>query len=149
MLEQPTEAEASILGAIPYQMNEVVLHTDSSILPKHKKVWASWNYHIGQASQDTVAVTYYMNKLQNFHQAPVDFCVTLNKTQDIDPAKIIRQFNYAHPAFTLEGMAAQERHVEISGHQRSHFCGAYWFNGFHEDGVRSALRVTQAFGVSL
>ena len=90
-----------------------------------------------------------MNRLQNFDDAPVHFCVTLNKSQDIDPSKILRTFRYAHPVFTLEGMAAQGRHAEISGHNHSHFCGAYWFNGFHEDGVRSALRVTEALGVAL
>lgn len=149
MLDEPTDTEQEVLGAIPYQMNDVVLHTDDSVLPSQEKVWASWNYHIGQKSQDTVAVTYYMNRLQNFDDAPVNFCVTLNKTQDIAPDKIIRQFKYAHPTFTLEGMAAQNRHEEISGSNRSHFCGAYWFNGFHEDGVRSALRVTEALGVAL
>ncbi len=149
MLAAPTDDEKAILGAIPYQDNDVVLHTDSSILPQRKKAWASWNYHIGQQIQDTVAVTYYMNRLQNFHDAPVDFCVTLNKSMDIDDSKVIRRFNYAHPVFTLEGVAAQQRHAEISGHNRSHFCGAYWFNGFHEDGVRSALRVTEALGVAL
>lgn len=149
MLAQPSQTEQDILGAIPYKMNDVVLHTDSSILPRSKKAWAAWNYHIGQKNQDTVAVTYYMNRLQNFDDAPVDFCVTLNKTQDIDPTKILRSFRYAHPVFTLEGMAAQKRHAEISGNNRSHFCGAYWFNGFHEDGVKSALRVTESLGVSL
>ena len=149
MLSDATTTEQDILGAIPYKMNEVVLHTDSTILPEREKVWASWNYHIGQKTQDTVAVTYYMNRLQNFHKAPVEFCVTLNKTQDIDPDKIIRKFNYSHPVFTLEGVTAQNRHHEISGRLNTHFCGAYWFNGFHEDGVRSALRVTEALGVNL
>ena len=149
LLTDATQNERDILGAIPYKMNDVVLHTDSSILPKRKKVWASWNYHIGQKDQDCVAVTYYMNRLQNFHHAPVDFCVTLNKTRDINPDKILRKFRYAHPVFTLEGMQAQKRHGDISGRMNTHFCGAYWFNGFHEDGVRSALRVTEALGVSL
>jgi len=149
MLKDPTPSEKDILGAIPYKMNDVVLHTDKHILPKRKLAWAAWNYHIGNEAQDSVAVTYYMNRLQNFDNAPVDFCVTLNKTEAINPDKIIRQFRYAHPVFTLEGMAAQKRHSEISGHNRTHFCGAYWFNGFHEDGVRSALRVTEALGVPL
>lgn len=149
LLTDATQDERDILGVIPYKMNDVVLHTDSSILPKRKKVWASWNYHIGQKDQDCVAVTYYMNRLQNFHHAPVDFCVTLNKTRDINPDKILRKFRYAHPVFTLEGMQAQKRHGDISGRMNTHFCGAYWFNGFHEDGVRSALRVTEALGVSL
>ncbi len=149
MLKDATDDEKNILGAIPYKMNDVVLHTDHKILPQRRLAWAAWNYHIGEQSQDSVAVTYYMNRLQNFDDAPVDFCVTLNKTEAINPDKIIRQFRYAHPVFTLEGMAAQQRHSEISGKNHSHFCGAYWFNGFHEDGVRSALRVTEALGVPL
>ena len=145
--DQATQEETQILSAIPYQMNEVVLHTDSSVLPKRKNAWAAWNYHIGQANQETVAVTYYMNRLQNFDDCPVDFCVTLNKTQDIDPSKIYRTFNYAHPVFTLEGMKAQENHHLISNKNNTHYCGAYWFNGFHEDGVKSALRVCESLGV--
>ena len=149
MLEEPSRAESDILAAIPFQANDVVLHTDASILPQRKRAWAAWNYHIGQQAQDTVAVTYYMNRLQNFNDCPVDFCVTLNKTQDIDNNKIIRRFTYHHPVFTLAGIAAQKRHSEISARNRSHYCGAYWFNGFHEDGVVSALRVCAALGVSL
>jgi predicted NAD/FAD-binding protein len=149
MLKDATADEQAILGAIPYKMNDVVLHTDETILPKRKLAWAAWNYHIGEDTQDSVAVTYYMNRLQNFDDAPVEFCVTLNKTEAINPQKIIRKFRYAHPVFTLEGMAAQQRHSEISGVNNTHFCGAYWFNGFHEDGVRSALRVTEALGVPL
>ncbi|TNC85787.1 MAG: FAD-dependent oxidoreductase [Thalassolituus sp.] len=149
MLKDATADEQAILGAIPYKMNDVVLHTDETILPKRKLAWAAWNYHIGEDAQDSVAVTYYMNRLQNFDDAPVEFCVTLNKTEAINPQKIIRKFRYAHPVFTLEGMAAQQRHSEISGVNNTHFCGAYWFNGFHEDGVRSALRVTEALGVPL
>lgn len=150
MLTAPSLEEQQILAAIPYKMNDVVLHTDASILPRRKNAWAAWNYHIDSRQQnDAVAVTYYMNRLQNFDDAPQSFCVTLNKTQDIHPDKIIRQFQYAHPVFTLEGMAAQQRHNEINGINRTHYCGAYWFNGFHEDGVCSALRVCKEFGVSL
>jgi predicted NAD/FAD-binding protein len=149
MLSDATDSEKDILGAIPYKMNDVVLHTDEKILPKRRLAWAAWNYHLGSGDQDSVAVTYYMNRLQNFDEAPVDFCVTLNNTAAIRKEKIIRQFRYAHPVFTLEGMAAQQRHADISGHRHTHFCGAYWFNGFHEDGVRSALRVTETLGVKL
>lgn len=149
MLGDATDSEKDILGAIPYKMNDVVLHTDEKILPKRRLAWAAWNYHLGSGDQDSVAVTYYMNRLQNFDEAPVDFCVTLNNTPAICKEKIIRQFRYAHPVFTLEGMAAQQRHADISGHRHTHFCGAYWFNGFHEDGVRSALRVTETLGVKL
>ncbi|ASP38669.1 FAD-dependent oxidoreductase [Bacterioplanes sanyensis] len=152
MLDTPTLEEQKILSAIPYKMNDVVLHTDAGILPRRKAAWAAWNYHIDpqtHSGRDAVAVTYYMNRLQNYEDAAQTFCVTLNKTADINPDKIIRRFQYAHPVFTLEGMAAQQRHEEISGINRTHYCGAYWFNGFHEDGVRSALRVTERLGVSL
>ena len=150
MLTAPSLEERQILAAIPYKMNDVVLHTDASILPRRKNAWAAWNYHIDSRQQnEAVAVTYYMNRLQNFDDAPQSFCVTLNKTQDIQPDKIIRQFQYAHPVFTLEGMTAQQRYHEINAINRTHYCGAYWFNGFHEDGVRSALRVCKEFGVSL
>ncbi|WP_369855272.1 NAD(P)/FAD-dependent oxidoreductase [Candidatus Thalassolituus haligoni] len=148
LLAQPSATEQHILQAIPYQNNDVVLHTDIGLLPQRRHAWASWNYHLDSEQRNTVAVTYYMNRLQNFTDAPEHFCVTLNKTDAIDPAKILRRFQYAHPVFTLDGMAAQQRHHEISGANHTHFCGAYWFNGFHEDGVNSALRVCKALGVS-
>lgn len=147
--DDASTAEREILGAIPFQENDVVLHTDTRLLPERKLAWASWNYFIPHKTQDTVSVTYNMNILQNF-ESSTTFCLTLNRTADIDPAKIIRRFNYAHPTFTLEGVAAQNRHAEISqANLRSHYCGAYWFNGFHEDGVKSALRVCSALGVEL
>lgn len=149
MIKDPTATELEILGAITYQRNDVVLHTDSSVLPSNRRAWAAWNYFIPQHSTEPVSVTYNMNILQNFHEAPETFCVTLNRSADIDPDRIIKRFDYAHPVFTLEAVAAQKRYEEIGGHNRSHFCGAYWFNGFHEDGVCSALRVTNALGVEL
>lgn len=149
MIQDPTAAELEVLGAITYQRNDVVLHTDSSVLPSNRRAWAAWNYFIPQHSTEPVSVTYNMNALQNFHDAPETFCVTLNRSADIDPDRIIKRFEYAHPVFTLEAVAAQKRYDEIGGHNRSHFCGAYWFNGFHEDGVCSALRVTSALGVEL
>ncbi|MEX0603438.1 MAG: FAD-dependent oxidoreductase [Marinobacter sp.] len=149
MLTDASEVEREILAAIPFQDNEVVLHTDASVLPTEKRAWAAWNYFIPRHSTEPVSVTYNMNILQNFHDAPETFCVTLNRSRDIDPSKIIEQYRYAHPVFSLEAVAAQNRYNEIGGKNRSHFCGAYWFNGFHEDGVRSALRVTEALGVEL
>ena len=149
MIADPSAEELDILGAITYQRNDVVLHTDSSVLPSNRRAWAAWNYFIPQHSTEPVSVTYNMNVLQNFDEAPETFCVTLNRSQDIDPERIIKRFDYAHPVFTLEAVAAQKRYDEIGGHNRSHFCGAYWFNGFHEDGVNSALRVTKALGVEL
>lgn len=146
MLASPTDDEREILGALPYSNNDVVLHTDERILPRNKKAWAAWNYHIPRNPNDAVGLTYNMNILQNFNDAPVTFCVTLNRTKDIDPAKIIDRFNYAHPVFTRAGIDAQNRYDQIGNRNRTHFCGAYWFNGFHEDGVNSALRVVSSFG---
>ena len=149
MLAEPTQLESDILGALPFQKNDVILHTDDSMMPKRKLAWASWNYHIPQRKSDTAMLTYNMNILQNFDDAPQTILVTLNRAQEIDPSKILSKYSYAHPVFTLDGIKAQQRHAEISGHNRSHFCGAYWFNGFHEDGVNSALRVVKQFGITL
>lgn len=149
ILDNPTELENQILGAIPYQDNEVVLHTDRRLMPKNKLAWGAWNYHIPQRLSEFAMVTYHMNTLQNFDDAPDDFMVTLNRTAEIAPGKIIDKYNYAHPVFTMDGIEAQKRHNEISDKNRTHFCGAYWFNGFHEDGVNSALRVAKAFGIEL
>ncbi|MGO1692328.1 MAG: NAD(P)/FAD-dependent oxidoreductase [Marinobacter sp.] len=149
MLTDPSDQERDILGAIPYQKNDVVLHTDHSVLPENRRAWAAWNYFIPMHSTEPVSVTYNMNTLQNFHDAPETFCVTLNRSHDIAPDKVIKRFSYAHPVFTLGAVEAQERYQEIGNKNRTHYCGAYWFNGFHEDGVRSALRVTNDFGVEL
>ena len=146
MLEEPGEAESDILGAIPYQSNDVVLHTDTLMLPKNKKTWSSWNYTLGEDSGAAV-VTYNMNILQGI-TAPETLCVTLNNTDAINPHKILGRFQYDHPVFSLPGMAAQQRWTEINGVANTWFCGAYWNNGFHEDGVSSGLRVANALGVS-
>lgn len=142
-----TATEREILGAIPYRDNEVVLHSDETLLPKRKLAWAAWNYHLLNDGEDKqVAVTYDMNILQHL---PVKqtICVTLNLTEAIDPGKILGSYRYSHPEFTLAGYHAQKRYSEIGSQNRSHFCGAYWFNGFHEDGVRSAVRVAKDLGV--
>jgi len=149
MLDKPSKHESEILGALPFQMNEVVLHTDRRLMPKKELAWASWNYHIPQRANDCAMVTYNMNMLQNFDDAEETFLVTLNRSAEIDPAKIIKTYQYAHPIFTQEGIRAQGRHGEISGQNRTHYCGAYWFSGFHEDGVNSALRVARNFGITL
>ncbi|MFQ3250786.1 MAG: putative NAD/FAD-binding protein [Glaciecola sp.] len=140
-----------ILGAIPYSMNEVVLHTDTSVLPARPLAWASWNYEIEGAKAEAsrpAAVTYNMNILQKL-QSDTTFCVTLNNTQAIDSNKILGTYHYAHPQFSPAMVKAQERREEICGKSGMHFCGAYWYNGFHEDGVRSALDVCKRFGESL
>jgi uncharacterized protein len=148
LLTDATDAEREILGTIPYQTNEAVLHTDVRMLPRRRRAWASWNYHLLDRPGDRTTVTYHMNRLQSL-QAERDFCVTLNRTGEIDPRHVIRTIPYAHPVFTAAGVGAQARAGEISGGDRTHFCGAYWGWGFHEDGVVSALRVAQRFGVSL
>ncbi len=155
ILADPTDAEIEILNAIPYQSNEVVLHTDTSLLPKNQRAWACWNYHILNQNLSEhkwenrgglTTVTYNMNLLQNLRDAPETFCVTLNRTQLIDPNKVLRRFTYAHPLFTPASVAAQARRSEISGVRRTYYCGAYWGYGFHEDGVNSALNVAAYFG---
>ncbi|MEE4278627.1 MAG: FAD-dependent oxidoreductase [Halieaceae bacterium] len=142
ILDGPSQAEREVLGALPYQSNEVVLHTDVRLLPQNRKTWSSWNYRLGVDSSRAV-LTYNMNILQGL-DAPETFCVTLNDTASINPHKILGRFSYDHPVFSLQGMAAQQRWGEINGVNNTWFCGAYWHNGFHEDGVVSALRVAEA-----
>jgi predicted NAD/FAD-binding protein len=144
MLEQPTLAERNVLGAIPYQDNEIVLHTDTSVLPKRRLAWAAWNYHIPQQAQDRVAVTYDMNILQGLRTAET-YCVTLNYSGELDESKIIKRLNYKHPVFTPQSVSAQSQQRDINGVQRTYFCGAYWRNGFHEDGVVSARNALTHF----
>jgi predicted NAD/FAD-binding protein len=144
ILADPTKDEKYILGAIPYQRNEAVLHTDHRMLPRRKLAWAAWNYHILKQNKDRVALTYNMNILQGL-QSKHTFCVTLNNSESIDPNKIIKRLEYDHPVFTLQGMQAQQRQQEINGPRRTYFCGAYWRNGFHEDGVVSALNAVEHF----
>lgn len=138
MLADPSPAEREILGAIPYQPNEAVLHTDASAMPRRRAAWASWNFHLAEASRGST-VTYWMNNLQRLRSRD-DYFVTLNRGEAIDPAKVIRRISYDHPIYTKGGVAAQARHAEISGVRGTHYCGAYWGWGFHEDGVMSALR---------
>jgi predicted NAD/FAD-binding protein len=149
MLRDPSERERRVLGSIPYQRNEAVLHTDERLLPRRRRVRSAWNYHLLARPKPLSTVTYWMNRLQRLEH-PQDFCVTLNRTEAIDPARIIRRIDYEHPVFTPEGVAAQSLHREISGlHARTHYCGAYWGWGFHEDGARSALAACEPFGVGL
>ncbi len=147
MLADPSEAEREVLSAIPYQANEVVLHTDTRLLPRRRRAWGAWNYHMSGKPDAPVGVTYNMNMLQSL-TASETLCVTLNDIDSIAPERIIGRFTYFHPLFTVEGIRAQRRHGEISGQRRTHYCGAYWRNGFHEDGVVSALAVGRALGAS-
>ncbi len=145
LLADPSRAEREVLGAIPYQSNETVLHTDRSLLPRRRVARASWNFHLSRQPAGRTTITYDMNRLQSL-SAGERFLVTLNRGDAIDPARVIRRFDYAHPIYTRAGVAAQHRWAEISGHRRTHYCGAYWRWGFHEDGIWSALRVSQALG---
>ncbi len=149
LLRDPTEHESRVLAAIPYQRNQAVLHTDSTLLPRRRGARAAWNFHLLREPRPVSTVTYYMNHLQRLH-SDRDYCVTLNHTQAIDPTRIIRTIDYAHPVYTRQGVAAQAEHCHIGGlERRTHYCGAYWGWGFHEDGVLSALRACAPFGVTL
>ena len=145
MLADPTDAEHEVLGAIAYQPNEAVLHTDERLLPRRRGAWASWNFHLTDEPTGRTTVTYHMNRLQSL-VADRQFLVTLNRTDAIDPARVIGRIPYSHPVYTAAGVRAQGRWDEISGADRTHYCGAYWRWGFHEDGVWSALRVSERLG---
>ena len=147
--EDPSPEERKLLESIAYQENDVVLHTDVSLLPRKQAAWASWNYRIPEQKQERVVVTYDMSRLQGIRSRE-RFLVTLNAPERrIDPSRVLGRYRYAHPVFDGAAMAAQRLHGQISGKDRIHYCGAYWGYGFHEDGVRSALEVCQAFGVHL
>ncbi len=144
MLEEPTVIEQQILGAFPYQENEVLLHTDTRMLPRKPLARAAWNYHLLDHKQERVALTYDMNVLQNI-DASEKFLVTLNRSHAIDERKVLGRYVYHHPVYTPHAVAAQARHSELNGTHRSFYCGAYWRSGFHEDGVVSALNMLQDF----
>ncbi|MFB3776319.1 MAG: NAD(P)/FAD-dependent oxidoreductase [Bryobacteraceae bacterium] len=148
LLSDPTPAEREILGAIPYQENLAILHTDTRILPKRRRIWSSWNYLIPQEQVNRAVITYDMNILQTL-RASEEFCVTLNRAAAIDSGRIIGRYDYAHPVYTTAAPAAQRRHGEISGVNRTHYAGAYWGYGFHEDGVNAALAACTWFGKML
>jgi predicted NAD/FAD-binding protein len=137
-----TRAEREVLGAIPYQPNDAVLHTDVSLMPRRRAAWSSWNFHLADAPPRRTTVTYWMNHLQRL-RARRQYFLTLNRDEAIDPAAVLRRFTYDHPVYTAAGVAAQHRRAEVSGLHRTHYCGAYWGWGFHEDGVVSGLRVCE------
>jgi predicted NAD/FAD-binding protein len=155
LVQDATPSERKLLGAFRFQPNEAVLHTDDRLMPRRRRAWASWNYHLDEdggdgacAGGDGACVTYWMNRLQSI-PGPTQYFVTLNRTHAIDPSRIVGRFSYAHPFFTPEAAEAQPRHAEVIDHAGVSYCGAYWRNGFHEDGVISALRVCERLGVSL
>lgn len=144
LLAQPTEVEREVLSCFTSTRNETCLHTDAALLPKRSAARASWNYLLGDSGK--VTVTYHMNRLQSLQTAE-QYCVTLNATEAVAPGRELRRMVYDHPLYTRAAIRAQERWPEVSGKNHTHFCGAYWFYGFHEDGVRSGMRVAEALGV--
>ncbi len=144
LLADPTPDERAVLGAFAEQANEGVLHTDVSLLPVARRAWSSWNVHLG-ADDAPVAVTYDMSRLQQL-ASPAPFLLTLNASDAVDPRYVLRRLAYAHPVFTRDAIAAQTRHAAIDGVRRTHYCGAHWGWGFHEDGVESALAVCARIG---
>ena len=148
ILADPTEDERTILGAVPYQENDTVLHTDHTILPQNRRIWSSWNYAILPEQIDRAAVTYNMNLLQSINTEET-FCVSLNMRHRINEKKILGSYIYHHPVYLENSVTAHKSHDLISGRNRTHFCGAYWGYGFHEDGVNSGLAVAKYFGKTL
>jgi predicted NAD/FAD-binding protein len=144
LLSDASHEERDILGAIPYQLNEALLHTDSRLMPRRPLAWAAWNYHLPIEQFGRVTVTYNMNILQSLN-APVQFLLTLNRGEDVDAAQVLGRYVYHHPVFTTAAVAAQARRPEINGVRRTYYCGAYWGYGFHEDGVQSALASLDEF----
>jgi len=143
LLGDATQAERDALAAIPYQANEVVLHTDERVLPRSRRAWSSWNYWLRERDQQRPVLNYNMNILQGL-DADTTFCVTLNASESIKPDKIIDSFEYSHPVFSLDAIAAAKKIEAFNGLNRSWFAGAYLGNGFHEDGVVSARKVADA-----
>ena len=148
LLADPSYAENEILRAITYQKNDVLLHTDHSVLPTRRKAWSSWNYQLDSDPERPVALTYNMNILQGL-ESSVTFCVTLNDPQAVSPDRIIKEITYHHPLITVESISAQKRKNEISGVNNTYYCGAYWHNGFHEDGVVSAMDACELLAANL
>ena len=146
MLADATTVEREVLTEFPYSKNVALLHTDTRVLPSKPRAWASWNYHVRADRPEQSTLTYHMNILQGI-KSPAQFLVTLNEEDAIDPACVLGRYLYDHPIFTTRRAAAQRRHGELIRQQRTSYCGAYWGNGFHEDGVVSALAVCERFGV--
>jgi predicted NAD/FAD-binding protein len=149
MLDNPTIAELNILSAIKYTKNSVVLHTDKNVMPKNKRAWASWNYldnrHLQKLASEASTLTYYMNRLQSI-QAPDDFFVSVNLSEEIADDKIIQSFQYAHPCLNVEALQAQKQLALINGSNNTYYVGSYWGYGFHEDGVTSAINTCKLLG---
>lgn len=145
LLAEPTPQEQEVLAKFPYSRNVALLHTDDSVLPRRRSVWSSWNYRLPADDEVRPCVTYNMNILQQLDTQET-VCVSLND-EFVAPDQVLGRFVYHHPVFTTERHSAQARHRELIRSSRTSFCGAYWGNGFHEDGVNSALAVCNRFGI--
>jgi uncharacterized protein len=148
LLADPSPVERQLLSAIPFRSNQVALHQDEAVMPARRRTWSSWNYHLDDQAHPGASVTYWMNRLQRLPGGRQLF-VSLNRSGAVAPGKVLRRLEYDHPVFTTAGAAAQARHPELIGHRRTSYCGAWWRNGFHEDGVVSALRACAPFEVGL
>jgi predicted NAD/FAD-binding protein len=148
LLADPSPLEREVLGAFPYAVNDVVLHSDPTLMPRHRGAWASWNYHRLRDDRDQVAVTYHQNRLQRL-TSEVPYLVTLNRADAVSPDLVHGRFEYAHPQYHQRGVAFQPLQGRLGGMNHTYYCGAYWGYGFHEDGVRSALHVARDFGEDL
>jgi predicted NAD/FAD-binding protein len=147
MLARPTELEAELLGRWKYSVNDTWLHTDTGLMPRRRAAWASWNYLMDDASRQEASLTYYLNRLQRLDEDR-DFMVSLNPVREPAPETMIRRMSYTHPIYTRESVATQDDLPRLNGRNRTHFCGAYFGNGFHEDGFASAVAVADGLGVS-
>lgn len=148
ILETPTPDETMVMNRFSYRPNDIILHTDTNVLPKRKLAHASWNYYLPKSMRERVAVTYHMNILQGIRSRE-NFLVSLNMDDFIDPKKIIKTIPYSHPVYDMNSVASQNQWSLISGADRIHYCGAYWGNGFHEDGVKSAVKVVEKLGIAV
>ena len=144
LISDPSAQEKEVLSSIPYSKNEVTLHTDESIMPNNKLTWAAWNYNIDSTNDMPIALTYNMNILQNL-KTQQTILVTLNDNGNINPEKVLKKINYDHPLFSLRSVEAQKNYGIISGVNRTGYAGAYWGNGFHEDGISSAYNAIKFF----
>jgi predicted NAD/FAD-binding protein len=144
LIIDPSAQEKEVLSSIPYSKNEVTLHTDESIMPNNKLTWAAWNYNIDSTNDMPIALTYNMNILQNL-KTQQTILVTLNDNGNINPEKVLKKINYDHPLFSLRSVEAQKNYGIISGVNRTGYAGAYWGNGFHEDGISSAYKAIKYF----
>jgi predicted NAD/FAD-binding protein len=146
LLADPSDRERSVFANFTTTTNAAWLHTDASVLPAQARARASWNYRLDAAVDAPPTVTYDLNRLQGL-TVREQYCVTLNPNGGIDERRVLRRFVYRHPLYTREAIGAQRQWSDVSGVNRTHFCGAYWFYGFHEDGLNSAVRVARALGV--